>query len=686
MNASSAQSSTPPVVIDLIERCHTLGRDPKVTNYGGGNSSAKGKVVNPATGKEEEVMWVKGSGGDLGTLTVNGLAVLRTQAGHELVNVYQGVEREDEMFPLWDFCRFGPGGAAPSIDTAMHMFVNAQHVDHLHPDSIIAIATAKDGRELTKKIFGDELAWVDWRRPGFELGLDMAKIQKEHPKAIGCVLGGHGLTVWADTSKECQERSLAVIKKAEDYIAKHGKQDSLGAIRPTFKPLSEKVRHEKAALIAPAIRGVASTDARMVGHYTDSEVVLDFVAREKLLQLAELGTSCPDHFLRTKIRPLTLDLPSDTSVEKLLEALRKEHDTYRRRYAEYYQKYATPTSPPMRGSDPTVVLVPGIGMFTYGKDAFTARIAGEFYVNAINVMRGAEALSTYQPIPESEKFRVEYWDLEEAKLKRMPPPKPLAGRIAMVTGGGSGIGKAIALALAAQGSCVCVADRDLAAAEKVVQEIANEDNALAVYMDVTDEASIEAAFEAAVLKFSGIDILVNNAGISVAKSLLETTNEDWDRQHDIMPRGSFLCSRAATRVMVEQGMGGDIIYIASKNAVVAGPDNVAYGSAKADQAHQVRILAAELGKYGIRVNGINPDGVVQGSGIFSSGWGAQRAALYGVPEDELGAFYAKRTVLGREVFPEDVASAAVALLGGSLSKTTGLLVPVDSGVPQGFLR
>jgi rhamnulose-1-phosphate aldolase/alcohol dehydrogenase len=643
-------------------------------------------VFNPATGKEEEVMYVKGSGGDLGTLTVNGLAVLRTQAGRELVNVYQGVEREDEMFPLWDFCRFGSGGAAPSIDTAMHMFVNAQHVDHLHPDSIIAIATAKDGRELTKRIFGDELAWVDWRRPGFELGLDMARIQKEHPKAVGCILGGHGLTVWADTSKECQERSLAVIKKAEDYITQHGKPDSLGAIRPAYTSLDERARHQKAFLLAPAIRGVASTDARMVGHFTDSEVVLDFIARDKLAQLAELGTSCPDHFLRTKIRPLTLDLPNDTSIQNLLDQLQKEHDIYRRRYAEYYQKYATPTSPPMRGSDPTVVLVPGVGMFTYGKDAFTARIAGEFYVNAINVMRGAEALSSYDPIPELEKFRVEYWELEEAKLRRLPPPKPLAGRIAMVTGGGSGIGKAIALALAAQGSCVCVADRDLAAAEKVVQEIANEDNTLAVYMDVTDEASIDAAFETAVLKFSGIDILVNNAGISVAKSLLETTNEDWDRQHDIMPRGSFLCSRAATKIMVEQEMGGDIIYIASKNAVVAGPDNVAYGSAKADQAHQVRILAAELGKYGIRVNGINPDGVVQGSGIFSSGWGAQRAALYGVPEDELGAFYAKRTVLGREVFPDDVANAALALLGGALSKTTGLLVPVDSGVPQGFLR
>ncbi len=683
---SEGSSATPQVVLDLVERCHTLGRDPKVTNYGGGNSSAKGVVKNPATGEDEEVMWVKGSGGDLGTLTVNGLAVLRTKAGHQLVNVYQGVEKEDEMFPLWDYCRFGPGGATPSIDTAMHMFVDAKHVDHLHPDSIIAIATAKDGPELTKKIFGDELAWVEWRRPGFELGLDMAKIQKEHPKAIGCILGGHGLTVWADTSAECQQRSLKVIKQAEDYINTHGAPDSLGKVRPTFIGMPESSRRQKAAQIAPAIRGLASTDARMIGHFTDSEVVLDFLAREKLSALTELGTSCPDHFLRTKIRPLTVDLPTDTSVEKILAELKAGHEVYRNRYAEYYYKYATPASPAIRGADPTVVLVPGVGMFTYGKDAFTARIAGEFYVNAINVMRGAEALSTYQPIPESEKFRVEYWELEEAKLRRMPPPKPLAGRIAVVTGGGSGIGRAIALALAAQGACVCVADRDLAAAEKVAQEIGNEDNALAAYMDVTDEASIDSAFEATLLKFSGVDILINNAGISIAKSLLETSNEDWDKQHDIMPRGSFLCSRAATKVMVEQGIGGDIIYISSKNAIVAGPDNVAYGSAKADQAHQVRILAAELGKYGIRVNGINPDGVVQGSGIFSSGWGAKRAELYGVPEEELGAFYAKRTLLGKEVFPDDVANAAVALLGGSLAKTTGLLVPVDSGVAPAFLR
>lgn len=679
-------NETPEVVLQLVERCHTLGQNPKVTNYGGGNSSAKGLVRNPATGEDEEVMWVKGSGGDLGTLTVNGLAVLRTAEGHRLVNVYEGVEKEDEMFPLWDFCRFGPGGAAPSIDTAMHMFVDAKHVDHLHPDSIIAIATAKDGPELTKQIFGDELAWVDWRRPGFELGLDMAKIQKEHPKAIGCILGGHGLTVWADTSQECQERSLAVIKKAEDYIASHGKPDSLGKVREAFVGLPEVDRKEKAAQIAPVIRGLASTDVRMIGHFTDSEVVLDFLSREKLADLAELGTSCPDHFLRTKIRPLTIDLPNDTSIEALVVELNSQHEVYRRRYAEYYQKYATPTSPAMRGSDPTVVLVPGLGMFTYGKDSFTARIAGEFYVNAINVMRGAEALSTYQPIPESEKFRVEYWELEEAKLKRMPPPKALAGRIALVTGGGSGIGRAIALALAAQGACVCVADRDLAAAEKVAQEIGSDDNALAVYMDVTEESTIESAFAAMVLKFGGVDILINNAGISIAKSLLETTNEDWDKQHDIMPRGSFLCSRAATKIMVEQKMGGDIIYISSKNAIAASSDNIAYGSAKADQAHQVRILATELGKYGIRVNGINPDGVVQGSGIFSSGWGAQRAALYGVPEEELGSFYAKRTLLGREVFPEDVANAAVALLGGSLSKTTGLLIPVDSGNATGFLR
>lgn len=445
-------------------------------------------------------------------------------------------------------------------------------------------------------------------------------------------------------------------------------------------------RRAKAAALAPIIRGLASTDLRMVGHFTDSDLVLDFVAREQLAPLAALGTSCPDHFLRTKVSPLVLDLPGTASVEDLAARLRELHADYRVAYAAYYQRHATPDSPAMRGADPAIVLVPGIGMFSFGKDKQTARVAGEFYVNAINVMRGAQALSTYAPIDEAEKFRIEYWALEEAKLSRLPKPKPLAGRIALVTGAGSGIGKAIAQRLAAEGACVAVADLDLAAAEAVAAGIGTTDLAVAVQADVSATDAVQGAVDAAALAFGGVDLIVNNAGLSISKPLLETTDRDWDLQHDVMAKGSFLVSRASAKAMIDQGMGGDIVYISSKNAVFAGPNNVAYGSAKADQAHQVRLLAAELGGHGIRVNGINPDGVVRGSGIFAKGWGAERAKVYGVPEEDLGAFYAQRTLLGREVLPEHIANAVYALTAGDLSHTTGLHVPVDAGVAAAFLR
>jgi len=404
-------------------------------------------------------------------------------------------------------------------------------------------------------------------------------------------------------------------------------------------------------------------------------------------RLAALGTSCPDHFLRTKVRPLVLDLPAGATVEQQVARLRELHAAYREDYAAYYKRHADADSPPMRGADPAIVLVPGIGMFSFGATKQTARVAGEFYVNAINVMRGAEAVSRYAPIPEAEKFRIEYWALEEAKLARLPKPKPLAGRIALVTGGGSGIGRAVAHRLAAEGACVVVADRDASAAGTVADEIGSgADGAVAVSADVTSVDAVRAAVDAAALAFGGVDLVVNNAGLSISKPLLETTEADWDRQHDVMARGSFLVSREAARAMVAQGLGGDIVYIASKNAVFAGPNNVAYGAAKADQAHQVRLLAAELGEHGIRVNGVNPDGVVRGSGIFAGGWGAQRAAVYGVPESELGAFYAQRTLLKREVLPEHVAAAVFALTGGDLALTTGLHIPVDAGVAAAFLR
>ncbi|MEV0796234.1 bifunctional aldolase/short-chain dehydrogenase [Kribbella sp. NPDC050281] len=671
---------------ELVARSNRLGADPRNTNYAGGNTSAKGTATDPVTQQPVDLVWVKGSGGDLGTLTQAGLAVLRLDRLNSLVDVYPGVDREDEMVAAFDYCLHGKGGAAPSIDTAMHGLVDSPHVDHLHPDSGIALATAADGEKLTAECFGDRVVWVPWRRPGFQLGLDIAAVKRENPEAIGCILGGHGITAWGSTSAECEANSLEIIRTAERFLAERGVDEPFGAVVAGFEPLPVEERRVRAAALAPVIRGLASTDKPQVGHFTDSEVVLEFLSREKLAELAALGTSCPDHFLRTKVRPLVLDLPASASVEEAVVRLKELHEEYRSEYAAYYNRHAEPDSPAMRGADPAIVLVPGVGMFSFGKDKQTARVAGEFYVNAINVMRGAEAVSTYAPIDEREKFRIEYWALEEAKLQRMPRPKPLATRVAFVTGGGSGIGKAIAQRLAAEGACVVVADLDLAAAEAVAKEIGSSDVAVAVGADVSSAEAVEEALRAAVLAFGGVDLMVNNAGLSISKSLLETTEKDWDLQHDVMAKGSFLVSRAAAKVLIDQGLGGDIVYISSKNSVFAGPNNVAYGAAKADQAHQVRLLAAELGEYGIRVNGVNPDGVVRGSGIFAKGWGAQRAAVYGVPESELGAYYAQRTLLKREVLPENVAAAVFALTGGDLTHTTGLHVPVDAGVAAAFLR
>jgi rhamnulose-1-phosphate aldolase/alcohol dehydrogenase len=673
-------------VVDLLTRCHRLGSDRRNTNYAGGNASAKADARDPATGQAVRVMFVKGSGGDLATLTSSGLAVLELSRVRSLVGVYRGAEHEDEMVGLFDYCLFGGGGAAPSIDTAMHALVDAMHVDHLHPDSIIALATSVDGPELTKRCFGDDVLWVDWRRPGFQLGLDIAGLHAAHPRAIGCILGGHGLTTWGSTSDECEQRSLDVIRRAEAFITEHGRPEPFGEVVDGHAPLAPAERRLRAAKLAPLLRGLASTDSPMVGHFDDSATVVDFVSRAEMPRLAALGTSCPDHFLRTKVAPLVLDLPPTVDQETLEEQLRQTHARYRESYAAYYGRHAEPDSPPMRGADPAIVLVPGVGMFSYGKDAQTARVAGEFYLNAINVMHGAESLSTYRPIDEREKFRIEYWQLEEDKLRRLPKPKPLDTRVALVTGAGSGIGRAIALRLASEGASVVVADLDGETAKNVAGEIGNEDRAISVSMDVTSAEQVEAAFANAALAFGGVDLVVNNAGLSISKPLLETTEHDWDLQHDVMAKGSFLVSREAARIMIQQGLGGDIIYISSKNGVFAGPSNIAYGAAKADQAHQVRLLAAELGEFGIRVNGVNPDGVVRGSGIFAKGWGAQRAAVYGVAEEDLGAFYAQRTLLKREVLPEHIAAAVFALTGGDLSLTTGLHIPVDAGVAAAFLR
>lgn len=671
---------------DLIARSNRLGADPKNTNYAGGNTSAKGTEIDPVTGEPVELMWVKGSGGDLGTLKEPGLAVLRLDRLRDLVNVYPGVDREDEMVAAFDYTLHGKGGAAPSIDTAMHGLVDAAHVDHLHPDSGIAIATAADGEELTAKIFGDKVVWVPWRRPGFQLGLDIAEIKAQNPQAVGCILGGHGITAWGDTSEESERNSLWIIDTAAAYLAEHGSAEPFGAVVPGFEPLDPAERRAKAAALAPTIRGLASYDKPQVGHFTDADVVLEFLSREKLAPLAALGTSCPDHFLRTKVKPLVLDLPADASIEDSIARLKELHEQYRADYQAYYDAYATSESPAIRGADPAIVLIPGVGMFSFGANKQTARVAGEFYVNAINVMRGAESVSTYAPISDEEKFRIEYWALEEAKLQRMPKPKTHATRIALVTGAASGIGKAIATRLAAEGACVVIADLDLEKAQAAAAELGSTDVAIGVQANVTDAGAVQAAIDEAVLAFGGLDLVVNNAGLSLSKPLLETTEADWDLQHDVMAKGSFLVSKAAARVLIDQNLGGDIVYISSKNSVFAGPNNIAYSATKADQAHQVRLLAVELGEYGIKVNGINPDGVVRGSGIFASGWGANRAKTYGIPEEDLGKFYAQRTILKREVLPEHVANAVFVLTGPELSHTTGLHIPVDAGVAAAFLR
>jgi rhamnulose-1-phosphate aldolase/alcohol dehydrogenase len=669
----------------LIARSHRLGSDPATTNFAGGNTSVKTSLFHPGAGMID-ALCVKGSGGDLGTLTAAALAVLELDRVRALEAHYRGPDHEDEMVTLLDACCFGGNGAAPSIDTAMHALLPPLHVDHLHPDAVIALATAADGEALTKECYGGEVGWVGWRRPGFELALQIRDLLADNPELKGVVLGGHGLTAWGSTSGECEANSLELVARATAFIETKGTPEPLGTIQSSYAALPAAERRALAAELFPHIRGLAGATNAVVGHFTDNDIVIDFLSRAEAPRLAALGTSCPDHFIRTKIRPLFVDLPAKAGIDEHVARLNELHAAYRADYRGYYDAHATESSPKMRPADPTVVLVPGIGMFSFGADKQTARVTGEFYINAINAMRGAEALSTYTPIPEAEKFRVEYWALEEAKLARRPAPKPLSGKVALVTGGASGIGRAIAERLAEAGACVAIGDINADDAHAVAGELGSADQAIAAYHDVREPESVDECFKAVSLAFGGIDVVVNNAGLSISKPLVETSTEDWDTQHAVMARGSFLVSRAAARAFAAQGRGGDIVYVVSKNAVVAGPENVAYGAAKADQAHQVRLLAAELGEIGVRVNGVNPDGVVSGSGIFAKGWGEQRAAVYGVPVEELGQFYAKRTLLKREVLPHHVADAVLALTTGLLPLTTGAIIPVDGGIPAAFLR
>lgn len=678
-------SAIPNGVTALLARSNRLGSAPEVTNFGGGNTSVKVRQLNPATGTESDVLYVKGSGGDLGTLTADGLCVLERDRVLGLDAAYRGVEHEDDMVGLFPYCTFGAGGAAPSIDTPMHALVDFAHVDHLHPDAVIALACAADGEALVDKIWGGTVAWVPWQRPGWELGKVMRELAAR-PGVIGAVLGGHGLTAWGTTSEQVESRSLQIIREAQAYLDDHSVPEPFGPVVTGNEPLDPDARRARAAELVAHLRGVASTDRRQVGHFTDSPVVLDFLSRAKLPQLVALGTSCPDHFLRTKVRPLLLDGPATAPIADVVSRLADLHRQYRAEYQAYYSRHATPQSPPIRGADPAIVLVPGVGMFSFGPDKQTARVAGEFYLNAINVMRGAEGVSTYRPVSEADKFAVEYWQLEEDKLRRRPAPKALAARIAVVTGGASGIGLATARVLAEHGANVVIADVNADGAATAAAELGGPDHAAAVGIDVTDYEQVRAGIAEAVLAFGGLDLIVNNAGITRSGSLTDTTVQDWDLQYAIMPRGSFLMAKAAAPVLEAQHLGGDIVNICSKNAVFAGPNNIAYSSAKAAQAHMVRLLAAELGDIGVRVNGINPDGVVRGSGIFADGWGASRAKTYGVAEEDLGKYYAQRSVLKQEVLPEHIAMAVLALTNGTMPLTTGLVVPVDSGQPQAFLR
>jgi rhamnulose-1-phosphate aldolase/alcohol dehydrogenase len=674
-----------PEVDALLSRSHRLGSDRRITNYAGGNTSVKVTLDDPVTGTPIPVLVVKGSGGDLGTLTADGLARLDLTRLRALERLAADGVPEDDLVAHYESCRFGIGGAPPSIDTPLHAFLDARHVDHTHPDAVIALAAAVDGKRLVRECYGGDVGWLDWQRPGFDLGLRLRDHVAAHPTTRGVVLGGHGVICWGESSDECEATTLDLVHRAEAFLDERGRDEPLGAVVPSFAPLPERERRVEAARLGVVARGIASTGRPVVGHFSDAPAILDFLSREHAPRLAAAGTSCPDHFLTTKVRPLLLDLPPRAPFATRIERLQALHAQYRADYRAYYGAHATSESPPMRGDDPVIVLLPGVGMWSFGADAQRARVAGEFFLNAVNVMRGAEAVSSYQPIDDAEKFRVEYWELEEAKLRRRPAPRPLAGRVALVTGAASGIGRAIAERVADEGACVVVSDIDADGAAKVAAELGTE-RACAIALDVSDEAAVDEAFAEAALRFGSVDLVVNNAGFARSNTLVDTTVDEWDQLHAVLARGSFLVSRAAARMMTSAGIGGDIVYVVSKNAIAAGPQNIAYGAAKADQAHQVRLLAAELGELGIRVNGVNPDGVVEGSGIFDGAWREARAAAYGVAPEDLGDFYASRTLLGRGVVPEHVADAVVALVGGSLSRTTGLLVPVDGGVTAAFLR
>ncbi|MFN6321557.1 MAG: bifunctional aldolase/short-chain dehydrogenase [Bacteroidota bacterium] len=676
----------------LVYRSNLLGADLRLTNYGGGNTSCKTSAKDPLSGKDIEVMWVKGSGGDLGTMKRNGLAALYVDRLQSLKNVYRGIQHEDQMVELFNHCIFDLQSKAPSIDTPLHGLLPFKHIDHLHPDAAIAIAASKDGKQITQSLFEGKIGWVDWQRPGFDLGLKLKACLDGNPGIKGIMLGSHGLFTWGDTAFECYINTLEVIEKCAAYVHEKGiiQKNVFGGIK--VKSLPEIERKKKAALLAPVLRGLCSSHQKMIGHFTDDERVLEFVNSNDLDRLATMGTSCPDHFLRTKISPLVLNLTPQEDLGNINEVKQKItplFDGYRNMYAEYYNTCKHPNSPALRDPNPVVILYPGVGMFTFAKDKQTARVASEFYINAINVMKGAEAISSYVSLPRQEAFNIEYWLLEEAKLQRMPKPKSLSGRVALVTGSGGGIGKAIAKKFAEEGACVILSDNNLDRLNEAKAEFIKQfgkDQVSGEIMDVTDVDTIEKSMNNASLAYGGIDIVVNNAGISISKSIEDHTIKDWDILYDILVKGQFFVTQKGIEIMRKQGFGGDVLNIVSKNALVSGPNNAGYGSAKAAQLHLARLNAAELGKDKIRVNVVNPDAVISGSNIWSGGWAEGRAKAYGITVEELPAYYAARTLLGEIILPEDIANACFTYVSGLLNKSTGNILNVDGGIPASFVR
>jgi rhamnulose-1-phosphate aldolase/alcohol dehydrogenase len=676
----------------LIYRSNLLGADLQLTNYGGGNTSCKAIAKDPLTGKDVQVMWIKGSGGDLGTMKRNGLAALYVERLRAIEHIYRGIDHEDEMVELFNHCTYDLNSKAPSIDTPLHAFLPFKHIDHLHPDAAIAIASAEDGKKITEELFSGSIGWVDWQRPGFDLGLKLRQCLDENTGIRGIMLGSHGLFTWGDTSYESYINTLEVIDQCAAYLNK-----KIGKTKPVFggtkiQSPSQEERFAKAGALAPLLRGFCSSQTRMVGHFTDDERVLEFINSKDLERLAPMGTSCPDHFLRTKISPLVLNLSINdekNDIPVLKKKIELQFQQYRKMYLDYYNSFKHSNSPAMRDANPAVILYPGVGMFTFGKNKQTARVSAEFYINAINTMKGAEAISAYTSLPRQEAFNIEYWLLEEAKLQRLPKPKALTGRIALVTGSGGGIGKAIAKKFAEEGACVILSDNNPARLEQARDEFNKEfgkDSFIACELDVTNSATIQKAFHLAAVAFGGIDIVVNNAGLSISKPIEEHTEEDWYLLYDVLVKGQFFVTQAGVEIMRKQGFGGDILNIVSKNALVSGPNNAAYGAAKASQLHLGRLNAAELGSDKIHVNMVNPDAVITGSNIWNSGWAEGRAKAYGITVEELPAYYAKRTLLNESILPEDIANACFVFVSGLLNKSTGNVLNVDGGLAAAFLR